>query len=41
LIQVDEGDGSHDVVDCGPGQDTVFFDQVVDTVVNCERLNPR
>ena len=30
-----------DYVDCGPGYDTVFFDESRDTVVNCENQNPR
>ena len=39
-IDVADGDGG-DTVDCGPGTDTVFFDEGLDTVIsNCENLNP-
>jgi hypothetical protein len=33
-------DTTIDVVDCGPGEDTVFFDPT-DNVKDCEILNPR
>ena len=42
FINVREGllSGGADVVDCGPGNDTVFFDPS-DTVTNCEIKNPQ
>jgi hypothetical protein len=33
--------GQRDVVDCGPGTDSVSVDQGLDTVINCELLDPR
>ncbi len=30
-----------DVVFCGPGQDTVYYQKGVDMVFDCERKNPR
>jgi hypothetical protein len=33
-------DGNHDVIDCGNGKDTVFYDQGIDSITNCEVLNP-
>jgi Ca2+-binding RTX toxin-like protein len=29
-----------DVVDCGPGDDTVYFDKGLDEIKNCERRRP-
>jgi Ca2+-binding RTX toxin-like protein len=42
IIDVREGrpDEEPDVVDCGPGTDTVFVDPT-DTRLNCEILNPQ
>ncbi|HVW34590.1 MAG TPA: calcium-binding protein [Acidimicrobiia bacterium] len=37
---VQGGDGSRDLVDCGPGPDTVIFTPTQDLQVNCESLNP-
>ncbi len=35
-------DGSKDVIDCGKGQDTVFFDRGLDKVADdCERKRPQ
>ena len=39
-IDVREGDNSRDVVDCGPGTDTVLLDET-DTVTNCETVDHR
>jgi hypothetical protein len=33
-------DGNHDVIDCGNGKDTVFYDQGIDSITKCEVLNP-
>ena len=33
-------DGYQDVIDCGPGRDTVVYDAAVDVVANCEVLHP-
>lgn len=33
---IDVRTGMEDLVDCGPGTDTVAFDPGVDTVPNCE-----
>ena len=33
-------DGEADLIDCGPGYDTVFYDVGLDRIVNCENLNP-
>jgi Ca2+-binding RTX toxin-like protein len=37
---IDARDEESDFVDCGRGTDTVFFDEGLDQVVNCENLNP-
>ena len=34
------GDYVPDTIDCGPGTDTAYFDPTLDTVTNCENLNP-
>jgi Ca2+-binding RTX toxin-like protein len=34
--EIDVKDGLKDTVDCGPGTDTVFFDEGIDDVKNCE-----
>jgi Ca2+-binding RTX toxin-like protein len=42
-IDVREGNKglvNRDFVNCGGGQDTVFFDEGSDTVVRCEKTNP-
>ena len=34
-------DGNVDIIDCGEGRkDTVYYDVEIDTVTNCEVLNP-
>ena len=33
-------DGEADRIDCGPGTDTVFYDEGIDQVVKFENLNP-
>lgn len=39
---IDVRDGEKDTVDCGPGTDTVFFDEGIDSVTNtCENRNPQ
>ena len=35
-----KNDQTKDTVDCGPGTDTVLFDEGIDTVANCEIRNP-
>jgi hypothetical protein len=40
IVVVLELTGGADTVDCGPGTDAVFFDEGIDTVNNCELLNP-
>jgi Ca2+-binding RTX toxin-like protein len=38
---IDAKDGQEDTVDCGPGTgDTVFFDEDIDSVTDCENQNP-
>jgi Ca2+-binding RTX toxin-like protein len=38
----DRADGAGNVhyIDCGEGKDTVYYDVGIDTVTNCEVLNP-
>jgi Ca2+-binding RTX toxin-like protein len=38
---IDATDGRKDLVNCGPGRDSVYFDRRLDEVENCERLNPQ
>ncbi len=35
-------DGERDEIDCGPGEDTVYYDEGLDAVdqASCEKLNP-
>ncbi len=33
-------DGFPNMIDCGPARDTVFYDQALDTVSNCEDKRP-
>ena len=38
---IDAEDGNVDYIDCGEGRkDTVYYDVGIDTVTNCEVLNP-
>jgi serralysin len=38
---IDAVDGNEDIIDCGAGRkDTVYYDERIDTVTNCEVLNP-
>jgi Ca2+-binding RTX toxin-like protein len=38
--EIDARDGFGDLIDCGEGDDTVFFDVRLDAVEDCEELNP-
>jgi hypothetical protein len=38
--RINAQDGFKDVVDCGTGEDTVFFDRGLDRVRDCEIKNP-
>jgi Ca2+-binding RTX toxin-like protein len=38
--RIEAADNEADTIDCGGGKDTVFFDQVLDTITNCEKKHP-
>jgi hypothetical protein len=33
-------EGNKDIIDCGTGTDTVFYDVGLDTIKGCENKNP-
>jgi len=40
IDEVDAVDGNVDIINCGKGRDTAFYDVGIDTVKGCEIKNP-